>query len=317
MSVTNSTPTTGDGFRHEALLYADDADYLDATIPFITDGLARDEPILIVVGTDKANLLRCALGRDADRVRFADMAAVGRNPARIIPAWRSFLDEHVPARRPVRGIGEPIWSGRTPAELAECQEHERLLNLAFGGGPPFWLLCPYNTATLDPAVLEEAHRSHPYVLDYEGHRPSSGYDATQAAHAGAPLPEPAVRPELLAFDAARLGRARRVVAGLAEEAGLGASRTAELVLAINELATNSLLHGGGTGTLRLWRDPDSVICEVSDQGVIDEPLAGREHPGHDPERGRGLWLVNQLCDLVQIRSGPAGTVVRVHMSSSL
>src|SRR3954470_9112917 len=102
MSVTNSTPTTGDGFRHEALLYADDADYLDATIPFITDGLARDEPILIVVGTDKANLLRCALGRDADRVRFADMAAVGRNPARIIPAWRSFLDEHVPARRPVR-----------------------------------------------------------------------------------------------------------------------------------------------------------------------------------------------------------------------
>jgi hypothetical protein len=30
--------------------------------------------------------------------------------------------------------------------------------------------------------------------------------------------------------------------------------------------------------------------------------------------GKGLWVVNQLCDLVQARTGPAGTTTRLHMS---
>jgi anti-sigma regulatory factor (Ser/Thr protein kinase) len=307
------TTSQSNPFRHEALLYADDAGFLDGTLPFIAGGLAAGEPVLVVLGAAKIDLLRRALGLNASLVRFADMADVGRNPARIIPAWREFVDEH--GGRPVRGIGEPIWAGRTPAELAECQEHERLLNVAFDHGTAWTLLCPYDTSSLSPAVVDEAFRSHPHVLDQSGTQPSGIY-AVSVAHAGDPLPEPTVRPEALVFDADRLSRARRVVAALGETAGLDAARTGELVLAVNELATNSLRHGGGSGTLRLWRDTATIVCEVSDGGRIEAPLAGREVPDPDPESGRGLWLVNQLCDLVQIRSGPSGTTVRVHMATT-
>jgi anti-sigma regulatory factor (Ser/Thr protein kinase) len=187
--------------------------------------------------------------------------------------------------------------------------------VAFDHGTAWTLLCPYDTSSLSPAVVDEAFRSHPHVRDQGSTQPSGAY-AVSVAHSGEPLPEPAARPEALVFDADRLSRARRLVAALAETAGLDAARTGELVLAVNELATNSLRHGGGTGTLRLWRDTAAVVCEVSDGGVIQAPLAGREIPDPDPESGRGLWLVNQLCDLVQIRSGPSGTTVRVHMATT-
>ena len=91
------------------------------------------------------------LGADAEQVQFADMAEVGRNPARIIPAWSDFVDERADPSRPLRGIGEPIGPDRGPAELVECQRHEMLLNLAFEDTPAFWLMCPYDTDALDPA----------------------------------------------------------------------------------------------------------------------------------------------------------------------
>jgi len=74
--------------------------------------------------------------------------------------------------------------------------------------------------------------------------------------------------------------------------------------------------GGGGGTLRVWREPDAVVCEVRDRGFIRDPLVGRMAPPIEQYGGRGLWIVNQLCDLVQIRSAPSGTVVRVHMHAA-
>jgi anti-sigma regulatory factor (Ser/Thr protein kinase) len=162
---------TAETFRHEALLYAGEVDFLTGTLPFIREGVAADQPVLVVVSAAKIGLLRSALGADADRVAFADMADVGANPA----------------------------------------------------------------------------------------------------------------------------------------------RAADLVLAVDELATNSLRHGGGRGTLRIWRDDGALVCEVRDAGRIEDPLAGRERPAVDRDGGQGLWMVNQLCDLVQLRTFPSGAVVRVHV----
>jgi anti-sigma regulatory factor (Ser/Thr protein kinase) len=95
---------------------------------------------------------------------------------------------------------------------------------------------------------------------------------------------------------------------------LSPARTADLVLAVSEIAANSVLHGGGVGVARVWHDEAGIVCEVSDVGRIDEPLAGRRRPQPAQPDGRGLWIVNQLCDLVELRSFAGGSTVRVHMA---
>ena len=86
-----------------------------------------------------------------------------------------------------------------------------------------------------------------------------------------------------------------------------------MVVAVNEVATNSLVHGAGKGTLRVWRDASAFTCEVRDAGRFDSPLVDRQRPGPETAGPRGLWLANQLCDLVQIRTFATGTAVRLHM----
>jgi anti-sigma regulatory factor (Ser/Thr protein kinase) len=305
-------------FRHEALFYSGRDDFVRRTASFLRGAVAAEEPALVVVDATKIGLLREELDGSAQHVYFADMAEVGGNPARIIPAWRDFVSRHARSGRRRRGIGEPIWPERSAAELAECQRHESLLNLAFAGSPSWWLLCPYDTEALDPAVVEEARRTHPFVLEDGVGRESADYYGLEeiAAPFDEPLPEPQVPTAELAFEAGPLEPLRWFVGRHAANAGFDEARAADLVLAVHELATNSLRHGGGRGTLRIWREPDKLICEVRDGGRIADPMVGRELPAQGRTDGRGLWLANQLCDLVQIRCFPTGSVVRLHMRTS-
>jgi anti-sigma regulatory factor (Ser/Thr protein kinase) len=306
-----------DAFRHEALLYAGDDDFVSSTNSFIRDGLANDEPTLVAVSAKKIEMLQDSLGRDAKAVLFADMNNVGLNPARIIPAWREFVAEHGVNGRRLRGIGEPIWKGRGPAELVEALRHEALLNVAFAGGQAWYLLCPYDTESLEPEVVEEAFRSHPFTSHSNSGKAESphyvGLEVESAPFDG-PLPEPLGEPPEFTFQAGPMGGLRRLVARHALDAGLSSAKTSDLVLAVTEVAGNSLKHGGGEGVLRVWQDPATLYCEVRDNGYIRQPLVGREKPSLDTESGRGLWLVNQLCDLVQVRTNESGNVVRLYMN---
>ena len=119
------------GYRHEALFYRGDEEFLAGTVPLVRDTVAADAAVLVAVPRPRARALREALGRDGERVAFAEMEQLGRNPGRIIGAWRDFIREHGGGDAPPLGIGEPIWPERTEAELVECQRHETLLNLAF------------------------------------------------------------------------------------------------------------------------------------------------------------------------------------------
>ena len=316
-STATVTPDAGhgDAFRHEALLYRGERGFVAAVLPFIEEAVRNDDAILVVVSARKIELLRRALGADADRVEFADMADVGRNPACIIPVWREFVQDHMARGRMVRGIGEPIHPDRSDAELVECHHHESLLNLAFQDAPAWRLVCPYDLDALPAAVIDEAHRNHPYIRERDSERPSDRY--TQATERRAPFegrlaPPPPDAPGM-SFGAGRLDALRGFVYSEAAAAGLPASRRDELVLAVNEVATNSLRYGGGEGMLLMWSDADAVVCEIRDRGRFAHPLVGRVQPTPERIGGRGLWLVNQLCDLVQIRSSDEGNVVRLHM----
>ncbi len=304
----------GCSFRHEALLYAGTRSFLRGTLPFIGEALAAQEAVLVAVSSVRASQLTEALGDDAERVHFVDMHQLGRNPARVIPAWGEFLREHAPAGR-ARGIGEPVWAGRSRAELDECQRHESLLNLAFADGPEWRLLCPYDIDALEDSVIEAARRSHPLLAGDGACQASDSYQDPSVAPGpfDGVLPAPAAEVEELQFVASGLGAVRSLVCKRAQEAHLGEEANGDLVLAINELVTNSVQYGGGRGTLKIWREGGELLCEVSDRGRIVDPLAGRVPPPLEQRGGRGLWLVNHLCDLVQIRSSPAENVARVHM----
>jgi anti-sigma regulatory factor (Ser/Thr protein kinase) len=283
-------------------------------VPFILDGLVAGQPVMVAVIQQRIDLLRTALGPDAAAaVIFVDMAEIGRNPARIIPAWRSFLDEHGAGGRPVRGIGEPVWAGRRPAEVTECQVHEALLNLAVEPHVPLWLLCPYDVEALAADVVTEAQRSHPTLVDVDSHRPSTLYGGSRHVRTvfASDLPQVgsvAFRREL-SVDA--LLPVRQDVLEHAAAAGVPAGRRDDLALAVHEVAANSIEHAGGTGLLRIWQDDEALVCEIRDVGRIQDPLVGRTLPAWDDEGGRGLWMANHLCDLVQVRSGSRGTTVRI------
>jgi len=300
-------------FRHETLIYAGIDEFLAAAVPFIADGVAAGEPVLVVVCDAKIERLREEINGAAAGVHFADMAVVGHNPARMIPAWREFLDDNGGGRRPLRGIGEPIWAGRTDDEVVECQRHESLVNYAFDGSGGWRLLCPYDASMLPPAVIAEARATHPYVAEHGRHETSTTYRRDAGEPFDKPLTPPPGSAPAFAFDADVLDEARRFVGTYAARHGLMTERADELTVAVGELVTNSVRHGGGAGVVRVWQDGSQLVCQVSDGGWLANPLAGRERPSTQAEEGRGLWMVNHLCDLVQIRSSRAGTVVRVVM----
>jgi anti-sigma regulatory factor (Ser/Thr protein kinase) len=314
--VGSATTTAASSFHHEALFYAGDGEFVDRCRDFVLAGLERGEPVLVMVGSRKLELLREALGERARDVHLEDMEVVGRNPARIIPAWARFLAEHAGAGGGgMRGIGEPIWAEREPDELEECQLHESLINLAFAGADSFRLVCPYDTAALPEDVIAEARASHPVVSDEGEPEPCGDYRGIEkvAVKFTEPLPPPPADADELHVTVHDLREARELVRRRACEAGLE-RRADDLILAVNEILSNSLNHACEDGTLRIWQEDDGLVCEVRDHGHIVQPLIGRAEPALGQVGGHGIWLVNLVCDLVQVRSSEDGSTVRMKMS---
>ncbi|MFI0241161.1 anti-sigma factor RsbA family regulatory protein [Streptomyces sp. NPDC016845] len=296
---------------HPALFYRDEEEYLAGTAAFVREGLAVGDPVAVAVPAANLALIRAELGEEAGRVRLLDMERAGRNPGRIIPrVLRAFADSH-PGRRP-RIIGEPIWAGRTTAEYPACAQHEALVNLAFEGRG-VTILCPYDATRLTAPVLSDAHVTHPAVIRSGARTPSAQY-APQAlvARYNEPLHAPP-GVAATAYTKATLTAVRQYATRWAAGLGLAEPRLDDFELAVAELTTNSVVHGGGEGLLGVWAEDRHVVCQVRDAGVLDDPLAGRRLPARDQRGGRGLLLVNVVADLVRTHSTPEdGTTTHVY-----
>jgi anti-sigma regulatory factor (Ser/Thr protein kinase) len=264
------------------LFYQGRDEYAREVCSFVRQGVSAGKPVLVAVPGRRLDLVRGALGEAGQAVSFADMAVLGRNPARIIPAIRRFADSRRPHR--TRFVGEPVWAGRSPAETAEATRHEALINAALAAVPAS-ALCPYDASGLGPAVLADARRTHPRIVQDGARRPSAD-------------DLPALRDQ---------------VSRCAVQEGISPSRAQDLVIAVHEIAANTVVHAGGAGILRIWRDGLSLVCEIGDDGRITDPLAGRHPDSPHDDSGHGLRIAHELCDLVQLRSGPWGTTVRLHI----
>jgi anti-sigma regulatory factor (Ser/Thr protein kinase) len=307
-AVAGSAHTAGGGPSHLALFYRDEAEYQAQLQPFIQAGLAASEPVLVAVPGGLARPVRAALGAAGRQLVFADMTDLGRNPARILLAMHAFAGQH--PGRPIRAVTQSWWPGRTAAETAEVMKHEALVRLAFATVPA-QILCPYDTTGLSPALMAMASDAHPEVIEAGRRRPSSRYRAGGGWTPEPGLPPPPASAQFLVYRS-DLRPVRALAGEFAEHAGLPAGRRADLVLAVSELAANTLRHTPGQGTMHIWATSQEILCQVQDGGWIADPLAGRIRPAPDSP-GQGLWVVNHLCDLVETRSGPGGTTIRLHM----
>ena len=94
------------------------------------------------------------------------------------------------------------------------------------------------------------------------------------------------------------------------DAGCQLDHAEDVVLAVNEVATNAVEHGETEAELFLWTG-DELVCEVHDQGILADPLPGLQAPHPSHPKGRGIWIARQLCDMLHVWGDATGTHVRM------
>jgi anti-sigma regulatory factor (Ser/Thr protein kinase) len=288
-------------FRHSAFLHDTDAAYGATVSAFVRDGLARGEAVAVAASHRHAAVLRDHLNGDAAEVRFLPVDEWYVRPVQTIAGWSRLLRAAVAGGRPaMRLVGHtsPAHGTRT------WVRYESALNTALAGLPGH-LLCPYDRAALPAEAVRPAGHTHPRLYDGAWHD-STSYEPPERLLAELPEPPYPVSGEpVLAVpvkDTVADLRAQ-VRARAAAEGWLPPAQVENLVLALSEVATNGIRHGGEQRELRIWLTGDAVVCEVTDDGAVPPgPLAGYLPPRSGVTGGMGLWLVQQLCDAMAIRT---------------
>lgn len=191
----------------------------------------------------------------------------------------------------------------------------RSSNFAFDGRAAT-VLCSYDADALDEDVLADARTTHALLSEAGSTDRSADYAPQQAlARYNQPLPTSTAAVTYTVATTRDLGPARSAATQYAQRVGLSTDGLADLRLIVTELATNSLHHGGGSCRLALWQHEGHIVCEASDKGRLDDPLAGRRPPPHGAS-GRGLFLVNTVADLVRIHTTGSGTTIQAYLRLS-
>jgi anti-sigma regulatory factor (Ser/Thr protein kinase) len=304
----------GEAFVHQALIYGSDREFLDVALPFVEDGLAASEPVLLAVQGRHVENLRGALGGTPEGVTLHPVEDWYETSARSRDKFARWATERTSGGRRARLIGEPPWTLGHAAMVRDWARHESVINVAFASLPVSFI-CPYDGQALPDDVLGHARGTHPEIVDGDGSSTSDVYvdPIDFCRHLDSTVQIRNQKPSLEAlFELADLPMVRRAVGSFAIEAGLTGSRTEEVVLAVNEIATNAVIHGRPPATVRGWQAGGEIILEVTDAGDgIRDALAGQLPPPPAGLGGRGLWLTRLLCDAVEV-CDVGGCTVTMH-----
>jgi hypothetical protein len=296
------------------MLYADDQALPDIAVPFLRQGLEAGEVVLAVAPEPALSRLRHVVGSDA--VAFRDAAHWYSQPTRTIAAYSSFIEENPGVR--IRDLAEPTWRRGSPAEIAEWTRYESIVNQTFADIDAV-VLCLYDRRRNDPAALDGAVCTHPELVGESGPRANDAYLDPQTVYAAVdrqPLPPVPPDAPAMAVDDIDLCGLRAFVGGHAKGHGISSARLHDLLVATTEVATNAIRHGLPPVTCRTWADGEDLVVDVTDGGHWrPEGLPGFLPPNPLIRAGFGLWGVRMLCPLVQLRTGPAGTDIRLRVPS--
>jgi anti-sigma regulatory factor (Ser/Thr protein kinase) len=289
---------------------------MEVALPFIEQGIEAGEPALVAVQASNIDNLRASLGGEPEGVTLLSVEEWYETSARTRDKFARWASERAGSGR-VRLIGEPPWDVGNDAAVRDWARHESVINVAFAGMPVSFI-CPFDARQLPQEIVEHARRTHPGIVGQNGSRASDAYEEPQEFCRGldARVEHPEGEPSaVLAINLADLRLVRRTVASAAVAVGLSGSRADELALAVNEIASNAVVHGRPPATLRIWEGNGELICEVSDAGDgINDALAGQLTPPAEGIGGRGIWLTRLLCDAVEISNG-VGCTVTMHASA--
>jgi anti-sigma regulatory factor (Ser/Thr protein kinase) len=304
-------------FVHQALLYGSDDEFMEVALPFVADGINSEQPTLVSVQSRHIENLRSALGGTPEGLELHPAEEWRGTSARTRDKFARWATERTAGGRHIRLVGEPAWALGHEREVRDWARHEAVINVAFSG-LPVRFICPYDAQALPQEVLKHAADTHPEIVDGGGSSPSDSYEDPREFCRGL---DPRVQlkrrsPELeMLFGLGDLPAVRRLAGSFAIDAGLSGSRTDEIVLAVNEIATNAVIHGEPPTTVRGWSAEDEIVFEVTDAGGgILDPLAGQLPPPPAGLGGRGLWLTRLLCDAVEVCNA-GGCTVTVHAAA--
>jgi anti-sigma regulatory factor (Ser/Thr protein kinase) len=292
---------------HEAVLHTSPDELATLLAPRLGAALDAGERVVAVLDDARREALATELGARAQDVEWTAPADVHGVPAFTVAArWARLARSAGPVTVVAQHVEDLPGAG---------PEHWARLDLALEvamPGIPLTVLCP---CPPDGAGLRRVVTTHRRLVSPAGSRASADYRSPHEAVVEYPPPPP---PDLgppdaeLAFDVPGLARMRTVAADACVRAGLAGERLGDLVLAVTEVASNSVEHGPGTGVLRTWATSAGVVLEVTDTGRTDIAFPGLTAPPPEGARGRGLWLASELADVLQVWNDDDGTVVRLH-----
>ena len=285
---------------------------MDTLVPWLQEGRVQGNGAVVATTAPHIAQFREALGADGNSVSFLTAEDLYVQPVQTIAAWQRMLADAAAAGVAYTRIVGEVTFGTTPDTQTSWTRYESALNAVFERSPA-WIVCPYNSRVLPPDVIDQAPRTHPTVWN-STRRKSDRYEVPARLLREIVEPGRAVTgaPDVELGIDDRMGDVRELVRTAGLRAGLESGRVEELVLAVSELAGNTVRHAGGGGRLALWITSEGIVCEVTDRGGgLHDPLAGLVPPKPSASAGMGLWIARQLSDSFAIGEGDDGTTVRI------
>ncbi|GAA4539883.1 ATP-binding protein [Pseudonocardia xishanensis] len=312
MKVETRVPETI-RLRHAVQFHDGPVDQVDRAVEFAGAAVRRGERLALAVPADVEQAVFRAVG-EAGIVSLATPSGAGGGSGQTTAALRArelralvqsdagvtVLCAHDPA---LDGVDGGYWT-----------ELDAALNVALGD-LPVDVVCLYPGFPLHLEVLEGAQANHQYLMVGGALQENPRHRCPQVVLRERDPSTPLVLgpPDLThRYNSWQLHEVRGLVATLAPELGFDPVRAEDLVLAVNEVATNAVEHGSPQAEIHLWATAAGLVCEVHDTGELTEPLPGMVAPHPADPRGRGIWIARQLCDLLHVWRDRTGTHVRMH-----
>lgn len=306
-------PPDAGGLRHAAYLHRSEKDLLDRMEPLARSALHRGERVALALRptTQEALVLRLHEPSGIVRMGHPEDPEVASGQTLAVRRARE-LRSLTTASGPVTVLSEH-WDRYDGPDGTFWTELDAALAIALAD-LPVSLTCFFPDMPLHQSVLDGAMANHPVLLSATGlvanpeHLPPREVIAARPARAPVVLGPPDLRRR---FGAWALNEVRALVERELIGIGFDRERAEDVVLAINEIATNAVEHGSPEAELALWTDRGGIVAEVHDSGVLGDVLPGLIAPHPGEPRGRGVWIARHICDTLHVWADATGTHVRV------